>query len=739
MISNSGALAIIGKAGCGKSVLAKTIQEGVSQNWNRLGQSSNNRKLLVSDWFYCRRRGDIYTAYSSLLRNVLAQLLLKETSLLDHCKSLYRHKLSSRLQEWANEELEQIIEKINMSGLSILMVFDGIDEAKDDRMVSFVETLVSRPGSSIKAVLLSRQTDAFEKPFWEARRVTLQDENTEDVHLVVKHGLSKLLSIMNGQYKDPERELPAYGDYPKRGPIKFRTHAALRQTHRSSPRPAAPSFVSRQSGSSLDLDVLGENIRERAAGVILWVVLVFDSLFKFVKREPVVTIKSLMSCTTELPRDIDAFYSQMINDLAVSISPSAQGIARQALIWINTASQFKAFTMEELWDALAASSQKLNDPGNGSSRQTLIDERIEIQSWKNFNRILRQLCGSLIEILPLKSATSTGSSDKDTDADSRAMSGKCVVQLMHQTVKDFLTSSSAARDFSFTEKSAQDEVILGCQNFIRFALPDDIDSIIPLPRERPQDWVFFSADMARYLEEFRLFPLCLQLLNAFPESMGAVQTQSDMKWYGLLPRWLHDTHHLDLVQGWKYDFAELTLTASALGLMFQFISRRGLRDAAENLLSVLDMGTTTVFWPKYRGVILNALAFAVFDLEESHDSEELRARLLTPGGVRRESADLALNNYYYETTTCGNLFNDDESAEEVPLNDSVETIEFVLNYNAGVQWGLEAYGIGKRNTRKGDSKSEARSRDGQGQRFVNLRRKISEARRRKTSVARRSV
>jgi len=47
MDSDSGALAIIGKAGCGKSVLAKTIQEGVPHHWNRLSQSSSNHDLLL--------------------------------------------------------------------------------------------------------------------------------------------------------------------------------------------------------------------------------------------------------------------------------------------------------------------------------------------------------------------------------------------------------------------------------------------------------------------------------------------------------------------------------------------------------------------------------------------------------------------------------------------------------------------------------------------------------------------
>lgn len=542
---------------------------------------------------------------------------------------LYRRKLSTGSQNWANEELQGIMENINTSGLSILMIFDAIDEAEDDRMVSFVEGLVSSPGSSTKAILLSRPMHAFENPFWEAHRVTLQEENKQDIRLVVQHGLSKLWSIMNGRNRDSEGELLANGNYVTRGPIKSRTHAALRQRRYPSPQPAAAPFSNRHSGNSLDFDVLEKYIRERAAGVILWVVLIFDSVYKFVKRQPLVTLHDVISCIEELPRDIDCFYSQMVKDLAETMSHEALHTARQALMWINTASQFKAFTMEELWDALAASSQELNRPASGQSPKSLIDGRIEIQSWKDFNRTLRRLCGSFIEILPPESATSQGNSGNSRleYLDSKASSGKCVIQLMHQTVKDFLTSSSSAGFFSFTEAAAQHEVLRGCQNFIKYVLPDPIDSIIPLQRDRPEDWVLFSTNMARYLEEFRLFPLCLQVFDAFPESMGALQTQEYMKWFGLLPRWLWDVRGTSYVHDWVYDPEESTLTTAALGVMFQFISRRGLRDAVRNLMSILDMGSDPEFWLSYRGVILIALKFTVVELDRSFPSNRLRARL----------------------------------------------------------------------------------------------------------------
>lgn len=198
--------------------------------------------------------------------------------------------------------------------------------------------------------------------------------------------------------------------------------------------------------------------------------------------------------------------------------------------------------------------------------------------------------------------------------------------------------------------------------------------------------------MARYLEGLcLLLPLCPELFNAFPESTGSLQAQLNMKWYGLLPQCLHEIHDPDLIQARKYDPAELTLTSSSLGLMFQFFSRRGLGDDSRNLLSILERGNTIESWPRYHNVILNALAFAVFDLDRTRTrtSMALRSRLLRPGGVRRESANMALGNRYHETTNCDNLFNDQESAVRVPLQDAAETIALVLDSEAIKLWTHE--------------------------------------------------
>lgn len=408
--------------------------------------------------------------------------------------------------------------------------------------------------------------------------------------------------------------------------------------------------------------------------------LVFDSLFKFEKREPLAKLEDLMGCVAELPLNTNDFYSQMIKDLTGTMSNPALRIARKALMWIGTASHFRAFTMEELLDALAASSEELDDSGSASPRRALVDGRIEIQSWKDLNRILRRLCGSLIEVLPLKMATSTRMSDMNKDADSQAIFGRCVVQPMHQTVKDFLTLPEAGF-FQFTEDSARAEALRGCQTFMRSALPDEIDSVISFPKHRPHGLDSFSASMAQHLEELRLFPLCLQMLNAFPESMGILQAQLDMKWYVLLPGWFHHIPNPDLVPMWQYIPIELTLTSSVLGAMFHFISRHGLRHAAQNFLSILDMGSTTESWPRYRHVIINAIATPCPTSIPSQCGSDGWTHGVSREKVRRWRLAAPITR-----PRIRELLADDQERTRLRMSieDSIETIQLILN-SGGIQ------------------------------------------------------
>jgi len=79
------------------------------------------------------------------------------------------------------------------------MVFDGMDEANDDKMVGLVESFVQHPNSSIKVIFLSRPKGEFDTSYWKSRTVILQHENASDIANVVCHGLAKLQEVISGK------------------------------------------------------------------------------------------------------------------------------------------------------------------------------------------------------------------------------------------------------------------------------------------------------------------------------------------------------------------------------------------------------------------------------------------------------------------------------------------------------------------------------------------------------------
>jgi len=97
-----------------------------------------------------------------------------------------------------------------------------------------------------------------------------------------------------------------------------------------------------------ELRILERAILEGAENVILWVVLVLDSLYKLARIEPVVTGEKLIACVKQLPWDLNKFYSQMVGELANTVSKSALGTARVVLMWIHVANRVQGFTLKEL-------------------------------------------------------------------------------------------------------------------------------------------------------------------------------------------------------------------------------------------------------------------------------------------------------------------------------------------------------------------------------------------------------
>lgn len=625
MSQKSNALAVIGKAGSGKSVLAKTIQRGI------MAQSLSSDTLVAADWFYCRRKGSPFTAYASLLMSILYEILAraKHTAFASY-KAVYRRQAPSQARTWTTLELEQILKSLAHSSVPLFLVFDAIDEANDLYTIPLVEDLVSQPFSEIRIVILSRPMLQLQTSFWSSRSITLQYENSGDIQEVINDGLLNLYRTMLGDHDDADMTpFPA-----------FQSHAGLSSGGSFETGRILNPAENLEGASKSGIFALEAELREKSNGVILWLVLVFESLCKVVKSEITISVDELASYISQFPIEIQPVYTQMVEELSSRLSSNGLKKARSALMWINVAPQTKQFTLSELWDALAI--PEVSPPHTGA--HPITSRREAIRNWQDFQRKIQAMCGSFVEIFPDKTDRSLKSSGSFT------ITGDSVVQLMHQTAKDFLTASRGAAYLSFTEEEAFDLVSERIMRYMNLVFPSQHGISKPAGIFYRSSWQEYLSQVASYLNEFRLVEFACQFYEGLPNQWNDLQPYSQMMWNGFL-------NDADLATakpipenffaGWRYDMicrASDERVSSALGYVIQFTTTLGLKSAVQNLLCLSNLQDWIAFWDVYGDAILNAVLFTILDQRDHPNYYTIRQGLILPEGSRRESATLALDH-----------------------------------------------------------------------------------------------
>jgi hypothetical protein len=691
MSQGSSALAIVGKAGSGKSVLAKTIQQGI------LAQDYASENMVVADWFYCRRKGSFFTSYTSLLTSILYELLARAKSVVFRSyKSIYRRHDPTPARTWTASELEEVLNCLALSSVPIFMVFDAIDEAHDLRTIPLVESLVSAPQSKIKIIILSRPMLQLETEFWFSRKIILQLENSSDLQEVIDDGLLKLHKIMLGGYDGTELS-PSAG---------VRTHAALSSARPFQTGSAQDDMRTREAAAKVALCTLETQLRENSNGVILWLVLMFESLYKLAKSDITISDTELASYIGQFPSEIEPVYTQMVEELSSRLSENGLRKARTILMWVNVVSQTKQFTLAELWDALAIPEDALEYSAEAADANLILNRREAIRNWKDFHRKVQAMCGSFIEILPF------GVAPDAQDSGSSNASANSVIQLMHQTVKDFLASSRGAAALSFSEEEAYDLVSKRTLGYMHLIFPPELGMSKPAGIHYKFNWQDYLSRVAFYLDEFRLIEFCRQFRNAQQSQLYDLEPQSQMIWNGFLPRENSeslDTGLGDATANWQYDIvsrAPNSSTSSALGYIFHFSTTLGLKSAAGNLLSLSKLQDEVAFWDIYGDAILNGILFTVLDNPSHARYAKLRKKLIFPNSdwsiwvddsnkgvasnskragllyMRRESAILALDNLY-DANRGSKMLRLHGQNSHVSIDDVYAAVEIVMDYALG--------------------------------------------------------
>ncbi|KAM5349066.1 hypothetical protein ACJ41O_008889 [Fusarium nematophilum] len=145
----------------------------------------------------------------------------------------------------------------------------------------------------------------------------------------------------------------------------------------------------------------------------------------------------------KIPRELEECYRQILERLTTGKSPEMIQDIRKALMWISAAAEFGDVTLESLWEALALLK------GDDTELETLDEvwgRQMLISTYDELWRKLYTMCGPFIEIY--NPGMSTGESRKH-----KYRAGS-IVQLMHQSVRDFFSNSEASCPLHFTSNES---------------------------------------------------------------------------------------------------------------------------------------------------------------------------------------------------------------------------------------------------------------------------------------------
>jgi hypothetical protein len=364
----------------------------------------------------------------------------------------------------------------------------------------------------------------------------------------------------------------------------------------------------------------------------------------------------------------------MVEVLKSKASASGLEKARTALMWINSANEFKPFTLGELWDALATCVRVANRPEAGApSQSSLTSNRIPIGSWNHLKSILEKLCGSFVEIR----------------SHHGQISGESHVQLVHQTAKDFLKYSPTAGPLAFTDGECLTEVQIGCVSYIQMIFEPHFSSFTSPSRDVVTDWQDHLARVASSLEEYRLLRLCLLVMENNPKLLENLQIQKEMVRNCFLPPTrtsLPPHHQRVLVSNWIYDYHEFEhhpLLSSGFGYLFHFATTRGFRQAAQNILSLGDICGKDCVQHMFRSSIVHGILFTVLD--DINISRQYKMWIVLPygGGATAGGAVMAMDNLYRPIEGEMLKFSTQSSEKEATVREVLRSLGFKPDSGSG--------------------------------------------------------
>jgi hypothetical protein len=406
--------------------------------------------------------------------------------------------------------LQEILMNFTRAGSNLrptIFIIDAMDESRDtmqehipessDRgdpqpgVLDLFKSIVDSPGSNIKVLVLSRPKRSIEKAFYFCHHIVLENANAGDIEKIVEIGLRSLEKAMSS-YDSGEDDEHSKRKGQDRLPSRTK-------------KPASKAAFLHKGGSSLifgktresrlkEISSIREYLLKNARGVILWVTLIIKELLRHVEKG-MYTVGELRAKLATLPLELHDMYSQIVENIYTTSSKEDIAKARRIIVWVVGASQTKTLELQELIDALAITSNLEEQARTCTSEDDpLVSNRPQISSWNHFRRSIYELCGPFIEVIRPQASSA------DEMFDHFEVEGEFLVQLIHQTATEFL-STEHAKDFMIKTSDAKSIVEIDKRVYLRVALPQFPASYLPTPDFELNALGECMIDIAIYFEQ----------------------------------------------------------------------------------------------------------------------------------------------------------------------------------------------------------------------------------------------
>ncbi|KAF1353322.1 hypothetical protein BDV97DRAFT_410455, partial [Delphinella strobiligena] len=195
-------------------------------------------------------------------------------------------------------------------------------------------------------------------------------------------------------------------------------------------------------------------LNDHAQGVFLWVTIVIRELKVWVEKG--CSEAEIKNDVQSFPLELVAYYTQIVQRLAHD-SPESQEQTRKMIDWVTYAE--RPVTAAEFWDIIAVPS----NPDEACKLSAHSFQTLKLRRFQDLEKRIRRHCGDFIEI-----RGHTGLPNSKNEPQPRTIDSQDVVQLLHQTVREFLTRpDKIARPLDTNELRATTMIAITCIHYIK--------------------------------------------------------------------------------------------------------------------------------------------------------------------------------------------------------------------------------------------------------------------------------